>query len=162
MPSFTITKPSWFSSTLELRQGDRIIGELKMIKKFSYALAEAKMPDQLVRFGYNGWTARDVFIQDAQGKDLASVQNLSWWTRAAIVTIDGKKYAWNQKDWWGMRCEWLAPDGKVVMKFQSNWRGKTTIDIESNPNKTEMILLFFGIYQMKLQELDSASSWMWA
>lgn len=62
MPSFIVTQPSWFSSRLELCENGQVIGELKMLKKMSYALAEATMPDGTARFGYTGWMAGYVSI----------------------------------------------------------------------------------------------------
>ncbi len=158
MPSYTITSPSWFSSTQELREDGRVIGALTMLKKWSYALAEARMPDQTVRFGYAGWTSRTLFIQDSSGQDIASVKSLSWWNRDTAVTIDGKEYAWKHKSWWSTNCSWFDQGGREIMKFRIHWWSKADILSPAPLGKTELLLLFFGMYLMKLQEMDAASS----
>lgn len=160
MPSFTVTKPSWFSPKYEIHENGRLIGELKMLRKLSYSLAEARIGDRIVRFGYKGWTARTVFLQDADGKDISDVENLSWWKRDALVQIGGRKYEWSQNNWWGTQSVWkLSESNKEIMKFQMNWLGtKMTIDSLAPLNESEMLLLFFGVYLMKLQEMDATAA----
>jgi hypothetical protein len=158
MPSYAVTRPSLFSLKQELRENDRVLGELIMLKKWSYALAEARMPDRIVRFGYRGWTTRTLFLQDSSGTDIASVKSLSWWKRDVVVTIDGADYFWKQKDWWGMRTGWFAPDGREIMEFHMRWWGKISINATTQPTRTEMLLVFFGMYVTKLQEMDAAAS----
>lgn len=160
MPSFAVTKPSWFSSKLEIHENGRLVGELKMLRKLSYSLAEARFGERIVRFGYKGWTARTVFLQDADGKDISDVENLSWWKRDAKVKIGGRAYEWIQDNWWGTRSAWkLSEGGKEIMRFRTNWRGtKMTIDSPAPLNDTEMLLLFFGVYLVKLQEMDATAA----
>jgi hypothetical protein len=157
MPSYTITKPSWFSCTHEFRTEGRLVGELKMLKKLSYALAEARMGDRVFRFGYTGWTARKIFIHDTLGKDIGSVRSLSWWNHDTIVEIDGKTYEWKQKNWWNMRSVWSA-SGKEIMEFRTRWSGSMTVDAPAPLNDTEAILLLFGSYLLRLQEMEAAAT----
>lgn len=160
MPSFIVTTPSWFSSKQEIHENGRLIGELKMLKRFSYALAEARIGDRTVRFGYKGWTARTIFIQDANGKDISDVENLSWWKRDAKLKIGGRTYEWTQNNWWGTQSVWkLSESNKEIMKFQMNWLG-TKMEINSLVplNEPEMLLLFFGVYLMNLQQMDATAA----
>ncbi len=162
MPSYVVTKPSWFSPKQELRENDRIIGELTMLKQWSYALAEARLSNRLVRFGYKGWTTRTLFIQDAQGKAVAAVKSLSWWKRDTAVTIEGKEYVWKQKNWWGTQSAWYTSDGREIAEFHKSWWGKLQIDSPIPLSDTHMLLLYFGMYLVKLQEMDAAASGMYA
>ncbi len=158
MPSYAVTRPSWFSSSLEVKEGGRLVGELVMLKKFSYALAEARMPGRpAVRFGYEGVMVRKLFIRDASGKDVADAKYLSWWKCDVAVTIDGKEYVLKQKNWWGSSYAWFAPDGTELMRFRIGW---WTVQIDSGAplHDTEILLLFFGTYISKVQEMDAASS----
>ncbi len=159
MQSYAITKPSWLSANLELRENDRIIGELTMLKKMSYSLAEARMPDgTIVRFGYTGWTARNIFIQDSSGKDIATVKRLSWFRYDTVVTMDGKTHLWKQKNWWCTRYGCFAPDGTEILALHIRWWGRMTVDAPVTPDKTGMLMLFFGMYMMRLHELEAAGT----
>lgn len=158
MSLYRIVRPSWLSATLELYEGEKKIGEMVMLKKWSYALAEAKMPDSTVRFGYKGWNMRKAFIQDAEGKDIASVKNLSWWKYDFIVTIDGTDYTLKQKTWSGMQYGWYRPNGSEIMELRMNWRGKTEVESPAPLNKTEMLLLFFHMYLLRLAEAEAAAA----
>ncbi len=158
MPSYTVTSPSWFSYTQELRENTHIIGTLTMLRKWSYMLAEAKMPDRTVRFGYKGWASRNLFMQDASEKDIAAVKSVSWLNRDTVLTMDNKDYTWKRTDWWGMRCGWFGPDNKLIMEFHMNWWGKLQIHSVAPLEKTELLLAFFGMYLMKLWEMDAAAA----
>lgn len=156
MPAYTVTSPSWFSATQELRgETGNLIGELVMIKRLSYALAEARMPGRTVRFGYEGWTGRKLFIQDVHGKEIAAAKNLSWWNRDVSVTIDGREYVWKQKDWWGLRSGWFAADRHEIIECRRRWWGKMEITAPSAPQGTELILTLLAMYLLTLQEVDS-------
>lgn len=155
---YAVTKPSWFSSGLELRENDRIVGALKMRKAWSYALAEATVGGRTVRFGYGGWNMYDVFVRDASDREIGAVRRLSWWKYDMSLVLDGKEYLWKQTNWWSMRFAWFA-DGKEIMAFRSRWGVKHFADIEcaSKPDDTEMILLHCGLYLLKLHEMNAAS-----
>ncbi|MBP9750483.1 MAG: hypothetical protein KBC95_01405 [Candidatus Peribacteraceae bacterium] len=155
MPAYVVNSPSWFSATQELRgETGNLVAELVMLKRLSYALAEARLPGRTVRFGYEGWTGRKIFIQDEQGKDIATATNLSWWNRDVRVLIDGKEYLWKQKDWWGLRSGWFT-DGKEIIECRRRWWGKMEIVTLTAPQGAELILTLFGMYLLMLQEVDS-------
>lgn len=160
MPNYIATRPSWTSSSLELRQDGVLIGELAMLKKWSYALAEARMPERTVRFGYSGWTMRTLFMQDETGNDIAAVKSLSSWNRDTAVEIDGITYTWKQKNWWGTQYAWLTSDGTELMQCHMDWWNTLHITVPNTPSSTEMLLLFFGMYLAKMREMDSAAAGM--
>jgi len=158
MPSFVITQPSWFSSKLELQENGRVLGELNMLKKMSYALAEAKMPEGNALFGYKGWTGRTLFIQDAEGRDIATAKSLSWWSYNVMVTIDGVDYEWKMTNWWNTYWGWYGPDGRSIMEMRMRWSGKVDVTSPRQLNKTEMLLLFFAMYILRLQAMDGSAA----
>lgn len=158
MPSYTVAKPSWFSRTHELRENDHMLGELTMLKVLSCALAEATMPDRTVRFGYKGWNVRKLFIQDTLGKDIADVKGLSWWKQDAAVTIDGVTYTWKQKNWWGTRSGWFTSDGSEVLEMHVHWWSGIDIGSPADLKGTTLLLALFGIYLLKLQEMDASAA----
>jgi hypothetical protein len=122
------------------------------------SLAKAQMPDDALLFGYKGWAARTLFIQNSVGENMATVKSLSWWNRDTALTIDGTEYIWKQKNGWGTRCGWFGPAGEEIMEFQMRWWGKVDIHSPALADKTTMLLLFFGMYLIKLHEMDAAAA----
>ncbi len=157
MPTLIATKPSLFSSALEVKQGNQILEELTLKKKWSYALAEVHFNNQTVQFGYTGWTTRKIFIRDTDGNDVATVKNLSWWNRNVSVELNGKMYLWKSKNFWSTRHVWCESD-RELMEFRTHFWGNAW-DIESNVTlgDTEMLLMAFGLYMLKLEYLDAAA-----
>lgn len=158
MPTYTVSRPSWYSSKEELREGDRIIGVMTMLNKWTYAKAEAKMPHKIVHFGYTGWTAQKLFIRDTDGNDIADVKSHSFWGYKVSVTIDGKTYQWRQKKWWSMTCGWYTEDNREIMELYCKWWGKVEITTPQEPNENEMLLIFFGMYLTDLWKMAASAS----
>lgn len=159
MPSYTVTRPSWFSSELELREGNRVIGTLSMLKKWSYALAEARIGGRPVRFGYAGWSMRDTFVRDASDREIGAARTLSWWKNDVSLVLDGKEYLWKQKDWWGSEFAWYV-EGKETMALRSRWGMKhfADVDVAGMPDGTGMTLLFFGLYLLTLYQMNAGAT----
>lgn len=158
MPSYAAIKPSWLSSELELRENGRLLGGMKMLKKWSYALAEAKVASRTIRLGYNGWNMYDIFIRDGADREIGNVRRLSWWRYDMSIVLDGKEYVWKQTDWWATRFAWFA-DGKEIIAFRSRW-GLThfaDIQVTRKGEERDMDLLFCGLYLLKLYEMNAAS-----
>lgn len=159
MPSYTVSRPSWFSSELEVREDGRIIGTMKILKKWSYALAEGRLGGRAVRSGYKGWSMRDTFVSDVSDRQLGAARTLSWWKNDIALTLDGKEYLWKQTDWWGSGFAWFDGD-RELMKFRSRWGMKhfADVDVPHAPDETEQTLLLHGLYLLTLYQMNAGAS----
>jgi hypothetical protein len=155
---FTVTKPSWFAAEWKVKQKGKIVGSLRMLKKLSYMLAEAKVQKKTYHMGYRGISTRNLFLRDSSGADVASFTALSLWKSDLLVTLDGRQYLWKQLNWWGTRYGFFTTDGSEVMRFHQkalNRQSVATIETqEESLTENHTLLMLFGLYYMKLREME--------
>ncbi len=159
--ALTVTKPSLFASEWNIERKGKVIGTLRMIKKFSYMLAEAETPAGVFHMGYKGISTSNLFIRDESGTDVASFQHLSWWKKDMILTLGKKEYLWKQCNFWGTSYAWYSADGsKEILRIcqRGLWKNTATIELEARTvSNDQVLLMLFGLYQMKLVAVEAAS-----
>jgi hypothetical protein len=158
---YTVQKKSWFTPLWELQRDGKTVGTLRMIRKMTYSLAEAKTSVGNFEFGYKGWNSSAQFIRDEAGNVMGGAKANSWWNGEATLRMKGREYLWKPQNWWGSKYSWCTPQGEELMRIATRWALKGCVaDIECGqvpPPEDAELLMLFGLYKIKMLEMESAT-----
>jgi hypothetical protein len=159
MKTCTIVKPSRFAVQWDVRADGKTVASLRMLKRFTYSLAEARTPGGTYRFADRwGFFTRIVAVTDASGAEIGSARRSSWWKSDLTFSLRGETYVWAIKGWFGARSAWSA-DGNECVRLHLRWKGIDDVGSMEldRDDEGDMLLALLGIYCMKLHDQDSAS-----
>ena len=156
-----IRKPSFWSrrSGLFNEHGGKL-GEFRMRSLFTYRKAEGEVGGRTLTLSYTGWTMRHSEMKDEWGHLVGSMYRGGWCGNKAQIILYEKEYEWKINTW-GTRFTVSETNGTEVMRVVGcggfGTRGEAEFKRSMDTNEA-IELLYMGLYQMRLFEMEVAAS----